>query len=270
MIENNIWVFIVSILPVFFYAWLVYIIIPKGYVSFHEAKKYLIAGLLSTTICLLVYFLFPDFDNPLSENIFYSILLFSVFQIGLKEEFIKYLSFQWVSSERLSEKNDLPIATIFYSMIISAGFAITENTMYLINWEKKIPGSCNEIDRVLMQIVGMRSFSSVIVHMACGILMGYFLFKSLKQKNKYNPDIIYKNLFVNPLFKRWLYVLVAIFSSACLHGLYNMTLGLPDNPWYVFFAIIVIIFSVIMSGFLLQNGICESRNIKKDNVERIS
>ena len=55
-----------------------------------------------------------------------------VVQIGILEESSKYTIFQWVSSERLSQKHDLPIATMYYSMMTSLGFATTENISYLI------------------------------------------------------------------------------------------------------------------------------------------
>ncbi len=125
-ITNNFFIVIFALIPIILYVFLVYYMIPKSFVSLDRGRRYLISGLMSPFLIFLVYFIFPNWGKQLNVNFLFDYVFFTVIQIGLLEEFSKYSIFQWVSSERISRKHDLPIATLYYSLMTSLGFALSK------------------------------------------------------------------------------------------------------------------------------------------------
>lgn len=278
--NNNISVFLMATMPAILYAFFIYAAIPKNMISIGRARRYLVAGLLSPMLIFLFHFLFPDWGYPQSNNVFTTYFIFAFIQVGLLEEITKYTTFQWVSSERNSEKNDLPIAIMFYSMMSSVGFSIVENISYLINYRNSLIESIFEemscgtiynpievqsfISDEVMSLAFTRAISAVILHMLCGIIMGYFLVKSHREKyyHKTEPDedIAMKN----PQFKRWYYVGCAIVSAAILHGVYDLNLMLPQNMWVYYFHVLNIFGGLLIGFLIIKLMIKQSKELRKN------
>jgi RsiW-degrading membrane proteinase PrsW (M82 family) len=251
-ITNNIFILIFALLPIIFYVYLVYFMIPKTYVSLDRARRYLISGLMSPFLIFLVYFLLPNWANPIGKNEILNIAFFSIVQIGILEELSKYIIFQWVSSERLSQKNDLPIATLYYSLMVALGFALTENISYLITLyqSKSFDPMISQVqlNNSMLEMAFNRSFTAVVMHMICGITMGYFL-SIYNEKNK-------KNKIENDHLK---YIIFGVLIASLYHGIYDLNLMLPENNYKLFFTAIIVIFGTIISYFMISKLINDSK-----------
>ena len=125
------------------------------------------------------------------KNIIFLILIFSFIQVGLIEELSKFFGF------RIIEKKNTPIDTMIYCGITALGFSFVENITYLLN---------NNIE-----IIFIRSTMSMILHLTCGLLMGYFIAVGrIKQTNIDSP--LGKVMLVYPKFKRRLYYFIGVLS----------------------------------------------------------
>lgn len=239
MFNNNILPFLLAILPVFIYMYLVHSFVPKDYIVPRRAKRYFVIGLMSTTLITMLHYIFPNMREMNS-----GILFFCIFQVGVPEEMTKFITYKWTTSQRKSAHEDLPIATMYYVMLCSAGFAIIENVHYLIFY-----GS---------NVVFARAITAIVLHLICGIIMGYYIAKSKSLKLSFfeghSKDYIRvaKSLFVG----------FGIFVAAILHGIYDYNLSLDLNFYAEFMMYMFIVGGLIISFFMIKELIRESKEIK--------
>jgi RsiW-degrading membrane proteinase PrsW (M82 family) len=260
-ITNNFFIVIFALIPIILYVFLVYYMIPKSFVSLDRGRRYLISGLMSPFLIFLVYFIFPNWGKQLNVNFLFDYVFFTVIQIGLLEEFSKYSIFQWVSSERISRKHDLPIATLYYSLMTSLGFALTENISYLIalyqnnSFDPFI--SNTQLNLSMLKLSLSRSLTAVIMHMICGVIIGYFISKSIEMSNKVKTST---KLFEHDFnFSNKIYIFIGIMFASIYHGVYDLNLMLPDNNYKTLFTVFIISFGLIIGHFMINNLIKESR-----------
>lgn len=260
-ITNNFFIVIFALIPIILYVFLVYYMIPKSFVSLDRGRRYLVSGLMSPFLIFLVYFIFPNWGQQLNVNFLFDYIFFTVIQIGLLEEFSKYTIFQWVSSERISQKHDLPIATLYYSMMTSLGFALTENISYLISlyqnssFDPVITNS--QLNLSMLKLSLSRSLTAVIMHMICGVIIGYFISKSIElgKKNKPINSILEHDLKIS----NKIYIFLGIMFASIYHGIYDLNLMLPDNNYKTLFTVLIISFGLIIGHFMINNLIKESK-----------
>lgn len=257
--SSTIWVTLLAVAPVLLYSYLIYSFIPKDFISLKRARRYLVAGLLSPTLILLFYFLFPNWSDFQSSNIILSYIIFAIVQIGFLEESAKYCTFFWVSKERRSSKYDLPIALMFYSMMASVGFAITENISYLMDLKNQLNDfsmiSEDVVNKAMTQLAITRSIISAPAHMMCGIICGYFLSKA----HIINIKLIDAQERHNYIFKKWKNIFLGILSASIFHGIFDLNLLLPNNSEKKLFMIIIMLFGFIISRFIVINLIKKSK-----------
>lgn len=246
--SSAIWILILAICPIILYSYLVYKLAPNKFISTHRARRYLVLGLLSPMLVFLIYFIFPDWGEPKHTNAILSLILYAFIQVGMLEETIKYTSFWWVGKERISEKYDLPIATMFYSMMTAVGFAITENIAYLIQAQN----NCAEIHEMI-RLIEMRSLTAVIAHMICGVIMGYFLAKSRQ---------VTDTIFLKNKINKIKYIFMGIFWASLFHGVYDYNYMLPMHNYSWTFSIIILIFGLIIGKFIINKLIKQSVELR--------
>lgn len=217
--NNNILAFLFSVLPALIYGFFIFAHAPKKSIHLSKLWIYTIIGFLSITFFHFFTFIFPDFQKPLFReflgvafldnkivNIFMdtplSVFFFAFIQVALLEELCKWAAFK--SGDLIRGKNTLrdhPYAIMFYTAMVAAGFAAIENTDYAI---RTIRGSFGP-DVNVMYVLSIRSITSVIMHMVCGIIMGYYIAlgaKSLKSDRiKFN--------------------IIGLVSAMILHGIYD-------------------------------------------------
>ncbi len=283
--SNNLSMFLMAVVPALVYSYLIYCCIPKNMVSINRARRYLVAGFLSPMLIFLFHFIFPDWGEPQGTTIFIAYFIYAFIQVGLLEEGSKYLTFQWVSTERHSEKQDLPIATMFYSMMISVGFAIVENILYIIRQRDDIIERFNkyinngvtfnpfEVQQIIsdsiMDVAITRAVSAVLMHMVCGLIMGYYLSKAKEEKYIVQLSRNTDSPFDYPHFKRWSFVGFGILTASIFHGMYDMNLMLPDNTWDRYFHLINIFIGSLIGSFIIRDMIGQSKELKKQPIKKI-
>lgn len=255
LVSSTIWVLILAIVPIILYSYLIYYLVPVNFISKHRARRYLITGLLSPSLISLFYFIFPYWDYPQSTNVILAFIIYAIVQIGILEESAKYATFWWVSKERKSEKYDLPIAVMFYAMMSSVGFAITENIYYLIKLQKGIINLQSvffDTSKLLANMAWQRSMVAVVAHMICGVIMGYFLAKAHEITYNCQTYSLVKKI------NRYKTIAKGIFFAALFHGIFDLNLMLPENPYQKIYVVIILAFGLIIGHFMIKELIQES------------
>jgi RsiW-degrading membrane proteinase PrsW (M82 family) len=212
---------IYCILPSFLYLAFAYITTPYKSWKFKRAINYMFLGSLSVLIVLQFLSFVPIWNIGYSffTNVTSQLLYLSFVQIGLLEESSKFLIFYISRNFILKKENhDHPLSIMMYMGAISLGFAYLENIKYVFDY-----GS---------EVILPRAVSSVLLHMICGLIMGYWLsLYHYKFKIKTNPtdDISGTSIFdvivsKNVKIRRFIYVIVGILSATFIHGLYDYNL----------------------------------------------
>ncbi|MEO0281537.1 MAG: PrsW family glutamic-type intramembrane protease [candidate division WOR-3 bacterium] len=180
---------------------------------------------LSMIIFSFVFGIFLVFPAIIIESMFSEV--FEVFQIkqiyraglngGIVEESLKFLTFLFFIYR--NKNFDEPFDAIFYSVLISLGFAFLENIFYVISYG--------------MVVAVTRPFTAIPAHTLFGTVMGYFF---MKAKFFHGKEIIYR-----------LYILLALIIPIFLHFIYNFIVSLN-----LIFGEIVFVFLIIYLGVLIE------------------
>ena len=203
-----------AIAPVFITV--IYIYIKDKYEK--EPKRLLLSSFLfgavvSIIITTILYYTI-DLFLPLNDN-------FSIIQqfikafvvVALVEEFSKYIIVRYYAQPK-PEFNE-PFDGIVYAVMVSMGFAATENILYVLEG-----GLSTAI---------IRSFTAVPAHATFGILMGYYMGKAKFSKNKTILNI--SGLLLATLF----------------HGAYDFFLFIEFIPGIWIGAFVSLIIGIIIS-----------------------
>ncbi|WP_299885844.1 PrsW family glutamic-type intramembrane protease [uncultured Lacinutrix sp.] len=137
---------------------------PKGLLL----VSFLLGAIVSIIITTLLYKVF-DIIVPLTNSL--SVLqqfVQAFFVVGFTEELSKYL-IVLLFAQRRKEFNE-PFDGIVYAVMVSMGFAATENIFYVL--ENGVPTAI------------LRAFTAVPAHATFGILMGYFMGKAKFSNNR--------------------------------------------------------------------------------------
>jgi len=172
---------------------IVYIYIKDKYEK--ESKRFLflvfcLGAILSVIVTTILYAV-ADVIHPLdNDKSLVQLFIKAFFVVALVEEFSKYIMVRYVAQTN-TEFNE-PYDGIVYSVMVSMGFAATENIMYVLDGG--------------LEVAILRAFTAVPAHATFGILMGYFmgLAKFSNQRVKYN--------------------LLGLFLAVVFHGAYDFFL----------------------------------------------
>jgi protease PrsW len=150
---------------------IVYIYIKDKYEK--EPKRLLLMsfvfGALISIIITTILYLGFDLLLPLNNN--HSVwqqFVKAFFVVALSEEFSKYVIVRYVSQPRRAFNE--PFDGIIYAVMVSMGFAATENIFYVI-----VGG---------YEVAILRAFTAVPAHATFAILMGYYMGKAKFAKNR--------------------------------------------------------------------------------------
>lgn len=186
-----------AIAPVFIIIF--YIFIKDKYEK--EPKRllvynFLLGAIVSIMITTLLYIII-DIPLPLKnhDSVFEQFIK-AFFVVGLSEEFSKYIIIRYYSQPH--EEYNEPFDGIVYAVMVSMGFAATENVMYVLQGG--------------MEVAIIRAFTAVPAHATFAILMGYFMGKAKFSKNR---------VFLN---------LTGLFFAVLFHGAYDFFLFIDFIP----------------------------------------
>lgn len=158
-----------AIAPVFII--IIYIYVKDKYEK--EPKRLLLLSFILGAIVsvLITTLLYTGFDVflPLKNN--YSLqeqFIKAFFVVALTEEFSKYIIVRYVSQPRKAFNE--PFDGIIYAVMVSMGFAATENIMYVLQGG--------------YEVALLRAFTAIPAHATFAILMGYYMGKAKFSNNK--------------------------------------------------------------------------------------
>jgi len=265
--DNNLILFLMCIVPIVFYSIIIFINSPSFSIRLKTSLNYLYIGLLSVTILQFFHFVFPHLNDTffkinlgdftlkdkyfeVYEKTLGSLLLFAFIQVALMEEFSKWVAFKCTDYMRGKRRKDLdhPYSIMFYSALVSAAFAITENIQYA---QRAMAGEFGE-NITAENVLIVRAVSSVIIHMTCGLFMGYYI-------------ALGKN---SSAIRKVLYNIIGISAATFIHGVYDFNWMKPDThkDYYNLFGSFPIhVSSVIIIGFALIISLMMSFNLKHIN-----
>ena len=251
--QNNVLSLLMAIVPVFLYSFLVYFIIPEGHVSQRRARRYLITGFTAPMLVYALHYMFPILHVQIDSLSPVKVFGCDAFlQTGLVEEICKFITFWWVFSQRRSAIHDLPIATIYYCMMASAGFALVENISYLMHYGNEVLFS--------------RAISAIVLHMICGIVMGYYIqkgFSKITMTEKYSLVEILKMK-----FHKWKHIITGIIMATTIHGVYDFNLSLPLNLYSDIFLYVILFFGLFIGKFMIYESIRISGELRSKNYNK--
>lgn len=130
--------------------------------------SFVLGAVISIIITTILYLGF-DIVLPLKDD--FSVLqqfVKAFFVVGLVEEFSKYVIVRYFAQPRLAFNE--PFDGIVYAVMVSMGFAATENVFYVLQ------GGTG--------VAVLRAFTAVPAHATFGILMGYFMGKAKFSSNR--------------------------------------------------------------------------------------
>lgn len=182
---------------------------PKGLLLLGFA----LGAILSIIIVTLLY-LFTDKLIPLTDE--YSIwqqIVQAFFVVALAEEFSKYIIVKYFAQPRKAFNE--PYDGIIYAVMVSMGFACTENIMYVLQGG--------------YTTAFLRAFTAVPAHATFGILMGYYMGKAKFSNNRFALNM------------------AGLFLAVLFHGAYDFFLFIGFIPGISIGAFVSLIIAVILS-----------------------
>ncbi len=182
---------------------------PKGLLL----ANFLMGAVVSIIITTIIYYGL-DIVLPLKDKFSVPQQFVKAFLVvGLTEEFSKYIIIRFFAQPQRAF--DEPFDGIMYAVMVSMGFAATENVLYVIEG-----GYITGI---------LRAFTAVPAHATFGILMGYFMGKA-----KFSNKRIQLNL-------------LGLLLAVTFHGFYDFFLFIDFIPGIWVGAFISLILGIILS-----------------------
>ena len=204
---------LIAVLPPLFLAYYVY----ANDLFDKEPKGLVIKSFLFGCIIVIPVYIVEVTLQDFTNNIF----LYTLIGVALIEEGFKY--FILIKFFFPNKDFDEPYDGIFYSVMISLGFATIENIKYVFTSE---PGT--ELFTAFA-----RMFTAIPLHAACGVIMGYYVgLSKFKINNNSNKFI---RLISKPKY-------IGLFLAIAIHTLYDYFLFLGQGIIFSFITLAISIF----------------------------
>lgn len=175
--------------------------------------NFLLGAIVSVIITTLLYVII-DIPLPLKNyNSIFEQFIKAFFVVGLSEEFSKYIIVRYYAQPH-KEYNE-PFDGIVYAVMVSMGFAATENVMYVLQGG--------------LEVAIVRAFTAVPAHATFAILMGYYMGKAKFSKN------------------RTVLNLTGLFLAVLFHGAYDFFLFIDFVPGIWVGAFISLFVAIVLS-----------------------
>ncbi|GAB5563889.1 MAG: glutamic-type intramembrane protease PrsW [Winogradskyella sp.] len=205
---------LLAVAPVF--TIIIYIYFKDKYEK--EPIRLLLANFLfGAIVSVLIVFILYAFTGrllPITDK-------FSIWQqfiqafvvVALAEEFSKYVIVKYYTQPK--EAFNEPYDGIIYCVMVSMGFACTENILYVLQGG--------------YQTAILRAFTAVPAHATFGVLMGYYMGKAKFSKNRFQLNI------------------AGLFLATLFHGAYDFFLFINFIPGISIGAFVSLIVAIILS-----------------------
>ncbi len=175
--------------------------------------NFMLGAVVSIIITTLMYVVF-EIILPLhdKQSVFQQFIK-AFIVVGLVEEFSKYIVVRYYSQPH--KEFDEPFDGIVYAVMVSLGFAATENIAYVLHGG--------------YEVALLRAFTAVPAHATFGILMGYYMGKAKFSANKR------------------LLNLTGLFLAVFFHGAYDFFLFIDFIPGVWTGAFVSLIIGIVLS-----------------------
>jgi RsiW-degrading membrane proteinase PrsW (M82 family) len=189
-----------------------------------EPKKllliaFLLGAIISIIITSLIYYVF-DWVLPLNNHTSIVEQFIKAFLVvGLTEEFSKYVIVRYILQTRKAFNE--PFDGIVYAVMVSMGFAATENIFYVLEGG--------------LETALLRAITAVPAHATFGVLMGYFMGKA-----KFTNNRIILNL-------------SGLLLAIIFHGAYDFFLFVDFIPGIWVGALVSLIIGILLSKKAIKN-----------------
>lgn len=175
--------------------------------------SFILGAVVSVLIVLGLYIITGQL-LPLTDK--YSIwqqFIHAFIVVGLSEEFSKYIIVKYFAQPRKAFNE--PYDGIVYAVMVSMGFACTENIMYVLHGG--------------YEVALLRAFTAVPAHATFGILMGYFMGKAKFSNNRFKLNML------------------GLLLATLFHGAYDFFLFINFIPGVSIGAFVSLIAGIILS-----------------------
>ncbi len=226
------------IFPPLLYAWIIYLSAPYKSLTLKNSLNFVISGVFSIVILNFISFFFPYWNFYYFLDPFWQ----SFWAVAPKEELAKFLMFLIIYKGMDDDSQSHPITYMFYLSMVGLGFALVENIQY--------------VARYGFEVLLVRDFGSVFVHMICGLLFGYWLGMSKISKRKSSLKTISSSyLKSKPILKSFLYTIMGLITASIFHGLWNYHLsifGISSKPISIIILIVGFLACKLLSRDLVN------------------
>ena len=175
--------------------------------------NFLLGAIVSIIITTILYYVLGVALPLTNHTSIFEQFIKAFFIVGLTEEFSKYIIVRYFA-QRNKEFNE-PFDGIVYAVMVSMGFAATENIFYVLEGG--------------YQTALLRAFTAVPAHASFGILMGYYMGKA-----KFSNNRIKLNLF-------------GLALAVLFHGTYDFFLFINFVPGIWTGAFVSLFIGIILS-----------------------
>ncbi|MDH7914382.1 PrsW family glutamic-type intramembrane protease [Winogradskyella sp. SYSU M77433] len=175
--------------------------------------SFLLGAIVSVLLVFGLYFVTGHLLPITDEFSIWQQFIQAFVVVALAEEFSKYIIVKYYAQTRKAFNE--PYDGIMYAVMVSMGFACTENILYVLQG-----GYSTAI---------LRAFTAVPAHATFGILMGYYMGKAKFSNN------------------RFLLNMAGLFLAVLFHGAYDFFLFINFIPGISIGAFISLIIGIVLS-----------------------
>lgn len=182
---------------------------PKGLLIL----GFLLGAILSIIIVTVIYIITGKLIPLTDEYSIWQQFIQAFVVVALSEEFSKYIIVKYFAQPRKAFNE--PYDGIIYAVMVSMGFACTENIMYVLQGG--------------YTTAFLRAFTAVPAHATFGILMGYYMGKAKFSGNRFMLNM------------------AGLFLAVLFHGAYDFFLFIGFIPGISIGAFVSLIIAVVLS-----------------------
>ncbi|WP_223033419.1 PrsW family intramembrane metalloprotease [Hanstruepera marina] len=173
---------------------------------------FMFGGFVSIIITTILYMMF-DYVFTLDKQDIIQQFIRAFFVVGFTEEFSKYIIVRYYAQTK--EAFNEPFDGIIYAVMVSMGFAATENIFYVLEGG--------------YEIAILRAFTAIPAHATFAILMGYYMGQAKFSKNRVQLN------------------LTGLLLAIVFHGAYDFFLFIDFVPGVWVGAFVSLIVGIILS-----------------------
>ena len=206
----------IALAPILFFAIIIYKRDKYDKEPIGKIVKYYLLGI---TFSLIVFVTEKNMISVNIENGLFRKIYISFIAVALVEEFSKWavLNVFLIKEQNFNERLD----GVIYSIMLSLGFASTENIIYILSESKFL----------VYRLGLLRGITSIPAHIVFGIIMGYYISKSKFSESK-----------IESLKNKLKSLLIPI----VMHGVFDFILMIEER-WSTILFIVYVVFVSIYS-----------------------